>query len=63
MRLTAPSWTVAEDAARALGVSRDAYLDRLLAREKEYADAQGRPVWWNDPVPMDQEELPLSRTA
>jgi hypothetical protein len=59
VRLTPPSWKVAEDAAAALGVSRDAYLDRLLAREAAHADDAGRPEWWDEPVPSDQTILPL----
>jgi hypothetical protein len=63
VRLTPPSWTVAERAAEALGVSRDAYLDRLLARERQHLDDQGRPTWWADSVPDEQQELPLSQSA
>ena len=48
----------AERAAFALGVSLAAYLDALLARE--VVDESGRPVWWTDPVPGDQEALPVS---
>jgi len=59
VRLAPQSLEVAETAAAALGVSRDAYLDHLLARERERLDERGRPVWWTGPVPRDQEELPL----
>jgi hypothetical protein len=47
----------AEAAAEALGISLAAYVDRLLAREE--VDAAGRPVWWTDPAPTDQGELPI----
>lgn len=49
---------VAETAASALGVSRDAYLDAVLAREAESLDANGRPHWWPG-RDQYQEELPL----
>jgi hypothetical protein len=48
-------------AAAALGISKAAYVDALLTRER--LDPRGRPVWWSDPVPTDQEELPLTRSA
>jgi len=54
---------LAEKAAEALGVSRDYYLERVLAREGEHLDEHGRPRWWTDPVPTDQQELPLSQSA
>ena len=57
VRMKESSWEKAERAAASLGVSRDAYLDRYLEREE--LDEQGRPVWWTDPVPADQKELPL----
>lgn len=44
-----------ERIADALGVSVNAYMDSLLAREQ--VDDAGRPLWWADPVPRDQEEL------
>jgi hypothetical protein len=47
----------AERTAAALGVSAGAYLSALLAREE--LDEHGRPVWWSDPVPRDQQELPF----
>lgn len=47
----------AETAAAALGISVAAYIDRLLA--EEVLDESGRPLWWTQPVPADQEELPL----
>ena len=60
VRLTPPAWKVAEDASAALLVSRDAYLDRLLAREAANLDETGRPLWWDEPVPSDdQTVLPL----
>lgn len=63
IRLQQASWEIAERAAAALGVSRDAYLDQVLAREAAALDERGRPLWWTDPVPGDQEELPLHKTA
>lgn len=47
--------------AQALGISVNAYLDALL--EHEELDERGRPVWWDRPVPADQEELPLTQSA
>jgi len=61
VRLVPAAWKKAETAASALRISRDAYLDALLLREE--LDEQGRPVWWADPAPTDQEELPLTRSA
>lgn len=49
----------AEQAAFALGVSLSTYLDVLLAHEATQLDARGRPSWWTDPAPADQQELPL----
>jgi transcription initiation factor TFIID subunit TAF12 len=63
VRLTAAAWEVAERASAALNISRDAYLDRVLAREAHQLDEHGRPVWWAEPVPGDQEELPLHKSA
>jgi hypothetical protein len=51
----------AKRAAEALGISLAAYVDELLAREE--LDALGRPLWWSDPIPPDQQELPLDKTA
>lgn len=51
----------AHRAAGALGISMASYMEHLLAHEE--LDANGRPVWWTDPAPADQEELPLSRSA
>ena len=59
LRLRPESWEVAERAAAALQVSRDAFIDELLAREAERLDENGRPVWWTTPVSGDQPELPL----
>jgi hypothetical protein len=59
VRLLPESLEVAERAADALGVSRDTYLDMLLARERARVDELGRPTWWPDPVEEDQEVLPL----
>ena len=61
VRLIPEAWQKAETAAAALGVSRDAYLDALLLREQ--LDERGRPLWWTDPVPQDQVELPLTQSA
>lgn len=62
-RLLPESLEVAERAAEALGVTRDAYLDMLLAQERTRLDETGRPTWWTAPVAEDQEELPLSQSA
>lgn len=51
----------ANRAAEALGISMASYMEHLLAHEQ--LDAHGRPVWWTDDAPADQEELPLSRSA
>jgi hypothetical protein len=59
VRLVAEAWEVAQTAAAALGVSRDAYLDAVLLRERDQLDEQGRPVWWTEDAPVSQEELPL----
>ena len=48
-------------AAEALGISVNAYIDALLDREQ--LDERGRPLWWDSPVPTDQEELPLKTSA
>jgi hypothetical protein len=47
--------------AEALGVSLTAYVEELIRHDQ--LDEQGRPVWWTDPAPQDQEELPLTQTA
>lgn len=52
-----------EAAATALGISLSAYMEALLAREAEQRDETGRPLWWTDPVPRDQQELPLTKSA
>jgi hypothetical protein len=59
VRLTAPALEVAERAAAALGVSRDLYLERVIAREAARLDEHGRPEWWSDPVPTDQQVLSI----
>lgn len=46
-----------EKIAEALGISAAAYLDALIAQER--VDAEGRPLWWTEPTPADQQELPL----
>jgi hypothetical protein len=51
----------ARTAATALGISVTAYVDALLGHEQ--LDEHGRPLWWKDPVPTDQKELPLSESA
>lgn len=47
--------------AQALGISVSAYLAVLLARQE--LDEQGRPAWWDLPVPRDQEVLLLTQSA
>lgn len=60
VRLTDPTLKAAERAAEALGVSRDYYLEMALARMAQTMDQKtGRPSWWPDTVPADQEVLPL----
>ena len=49
---------VAERVADALKISRDAYLDALLAREAEALGPNGVPDWWPT-CPPEQRELPL----
>ena len=39
------------------------YMEALLAREAEQRDETGRPLWWTEPVPRDQQELPLTKSA
>lgn len=54
----------AQETADALKVSLSHYIARLLAHEQATAlDENGRPIWWTDPLPTDQEELPLTRSA
>ena len=48
----------AEQTANALGISLAAYIDTLIAQDA--VTETGRPVWWTDPVPGDQEALPVS---
>lgn len=64
LNISQASWDIAENAAQALGISRDAYLEALLAREK--FDQRGRPKWWSKRTapswwidPDEQQELPL----
>ncbi|HET9656408.1 MAG TPA: hypothetical protein VFP72_13715 [Kineosporiaceae bacterium] len=58
-RLLPENLEVAERAAEALGVTRDALIDEVLAELGRQLDADGRPMWWTAPVPADQEVLPL----
>lgn len=51
----------AHRAAAALGISVTAYLEQLLLHDE--LDDRGRPLWWTEPLPPDQGELPLSRSA
>jgi hypothetical protein len=60
-RIHAARRAKASQVADALGISLGTYIDALL--EREQLDERGRPVWWQDPVPRDQEELPLSHSA
>ena len=62
IRLNPDSWQVANNAAQALGISRDAFFDGLLAWSSTQVDAQGRPMWWSQLVSDDDRERPL-RTA
>jgi hypothetical protein len=62
-RVTPERRAQAQATAEALGISLGAYVDRLLAREATFLDEQSRPVWWTDPVPTGQKELPLTRSA
>ena len=61
LRVSTHMRTKVQRAADALKISEAAYLDALLEREE--LDDQGRPLWWRDPVPGDQEELPLPQSA
>jgi hypothetical protein len=47
--------------AEVLGVSLTAYVEELIRHDQ--LDEHGRPVWWTAPIPSDQEELPLSKSA
>lgn len=62
-RVTPERRAQAAATAEALGISLGAYMDQLLAREAEQLDERGRPSWWATPVPGDQEELPLNKSA
>lgn len=44
-----------------LGAAKWAVLEALI-RNVEY-DASGRPTWWRELVPGDEEELPLYKSA
>ena len=57
VRVRAEHRAMAFGVADTLGISAAAYIDALLAREE--LDARGRPVWWTEPVPGDQEALPV----
>lgn len=57
VRFRPPVREKAERAASALGVSLTTYVDELVARDQ--LDENGRPLWWDMPVPRDQRELPL----
>jgi hypothetical protein len=61
VRLHADRHAKVQRVASALGISAAAYLDALL--EHEELDERDRPVWWQDPAPAEQEELPLAQTA
>jgi hypothetical protein len=43
--------------AETLGVSLTAYVEELIRHDQ--LNERGRPVWWPDPEPHDQQELPL----
>ena len=62
-RVTPERCAQAAATAEALGISLGAYMDELLAREAAQLDERGRPIWWAMPVPRDQEELPLNKSA
>lgn len=68
--MTPAAWDVAERAAVALQVSRDAFIEQLLIHELDRLDEDGRPVWWTAAVsgdqpalPLELEEAPLKRSA
>jgi hypothetical protein len=58
-RVDEQSWTKANKAADAAGISMSAYIQSLIDRDE--VDADGCPVW-RGPQDPGQEELPL-RTA
>lgn len=58
-RVDEQSWSKANKAADAAGISMSAYIQSLIDRDE--TDAEGCPVWRRAPDPT-QEELPL-RTA
>lgn len=51
----------AHKAAAALGITTSEYVEALLLHDEQGPD--GRPVWWDKPVPGDQKELPLTQSA
>ena len=51
----------AHQAAAALGVTMAEYVEALLLHDEQGPD--GRPIWWTQPAPRDQEELPLTQSA
>lgn len=65
VRLRPENFRRLDDVAAALGISKaalvDAMVDAVLSGEQ--LDDVGRPLWWVSPVPRDQQELPLTRTA
>jgi hypothetical protein len=63
MRLSDDALEVAETAAAALGITRDFYLDELLRKERGELGPDGRPKWWVKPLPRDQKEMSLTRSA
>lgn len=63
VRVSAQHRATAERAAAALGISMSAFIEQLLAREGEALDPDGRPSWWVDPSPRDQQELPFDKSA
>ncbi len=61
VRLCEGNFAKLDRMADALGLSKAAVVDMWL--EEVELDARGRPAGWKIPVPKDQEELPLGRTA
>lgn len=59
VRMTPEAWDIAERAAVALQVSRDAFIEQLLINERHRLGEDDRPVWWTAPVRGDQPALPL----
>lgn len=58
-RVAPASRAKAHDAARALGVSVAAYVERLI--QQDQLDEAGRPTWWpDDDGDTPQTELPLA---